>query len=50
MSITAYRGWPDTTTYLNYTDKINYSKMNNEIEAEKKRQLQQKAQQQGSAF
>ena len=50
ISITAYRGWPDTTTYLNYTDKINYSKMNNEIEAEKKRQLQQKVQQQGSAF
>ena len=50
ISITAYRGWPDTTTYLNFKDKINYSKMNTEIEAEQKRQLQQKVQQQGSAF
>lgn len=50
MSVTAYRGWPDTTTYLNYKDKTNYSKMNTEIEAEQKRQLQQKAQQQSGAF
>ncbi|MFH7354326.1 hypothetical protein [Acinetobacter bereziniae] len=50
MSITAYRGWPDTTTYLNYKDKTNYSKMNNEIDVEEKRQFQQKAQQQQSAF
>ncbi|MDO5544150.1 MAG: hypothetical protein Q4F77_12750 [Acinetobacter sp.] len=50
MSITAYRGWPDTTTYLNYKDKVNYSKMNAEIENEQKRQLKQKAQQQSSAF
>jgi hypothetical protein len=50
MSITAYRGWPDTTTFLQFKDKTNYSKMNNEIEVEKKRQFQQKAQQQQSAF
>ena len=50
MSITAYRGWPDTTTFLQFKDKTNYSKMNNEIDAEEKRQFQQKAQQQQSAF
>lgn len=50
MSITAYRGWPDTTTFLQFKDKMNYSKMNNEIEAEEKHQFQQKAQEQGSAF
>lgn len=50
MSITAYRGWPDTTTYLNFKDKTNYSKMSAEIDAENKRQFQQKAQQQRSAF
>ena len=50
MSITAYRGWPDTTTYLNFKDKTNYSKMSAEIDAENKRRFQQKAQQQRSAF
>ena len=50
MSIRAYRGWPDTTTFLQFKDKTNYSKMNNEIEVENKRQFQQKAQQQQSAF
>jgi len=50
MSITTYRGWPDTTTFLQFKDKTNYSKMNNEIEVEKKRQFQQKSQQQGAAF
>lgn len=50
MSILVYRGWPDTTTYLQFKDKSNYSKMNSEIDAEKKRQFQQKAQQQQSAF
>lgn len=50
MSIRAYRGWPDTTTFLQFKDKTNYSKMNTEIEAEDKRQFQQKAEQQRSAF
>ena len=50
MSIRAYRGWPDTTTFLQFKDKTNYSKMDAEIDVENKRQFQQKAQQQGSAF
>jgi len=35
---------------LNFKDKTNYSKMSAEIDAENKRQFQQKAQQQQSAF
>lgn len=50
MNITVSRGWPDTTTYLNFKDKTNYSKMDAEVDAEKNRQLKQKAQEQHSAF
>lgn len=27
MAITVYRGWPDTTTFLQIKDKVSYSKM-----------------------
>lgn len=50
MNIIVYRGWPDTTTYLNIKDKNNYTKMNAEIMTEEKRQFQQKAKQQQIAF
>lgn len=50
MSIVVYRGWPDTTTYLRIKDGANLIKMNNEINAEKQRQLKQKAIQQQAAF
>lgn len=49
-NIVVYRGWPDTTTYLSIKDKTSYAKMNAEIAAEEKRQFQQKAKQQQSAF
>lgn len=49
-NIVVYRGWPDTTTYLNIKDKANYTKLQTEISAEENRQFQQKAKQQQSAF
>ncbi|WP_288385450.1 hypothetical protein, partial [uncultured Acinetobacter sp.] len=50
MAIVVYRGWPDSTTYLQIKDKASYSKMKAEIDAQDKKQLQQKAKQQQAAF
>lgn len=50
MVITVYRGWPDTTTYLEFKDKQNVIKLNQEVDAEKRRQFQEKAQEQSNAF
>lgn len=50
MAIVVYRGWPDTTTYLQIKDKTNYEKMNAEIKSEQQRQYQQKSRQQHAAF
>ena len=50
MAIIVYRGWPDTTTFLQIKDKANFSKMNAEINAQEKKQFQQKAKQQQAAF
>jgi len=37
VSIKVYRGWPDTTTYLRFTDAAAEKQMNAEMEAEKPR-------------
>ncbi|GAA4021642.1 hypothetical protein [Actimicrobium antarcticum] len=50
MQITVSRGWPETTTYLNFTDSSARNQMNAEIDAEKKAQVAQKAKAQSKAF
>lgn len=50
MAIVVYRGWPDTTTFLQIKDKATYSKMKAEMDAQDKKQLQRKAKQQQAAF
>jgi hypothetical protein len=50
MFIEVSRGWPDTTTYLNYIDSSANKQMNVEIDAEKKAQATQKAKAQSKAF
>lgn len=50
MQIEVSRGWPDTTTYLRFSDTAAYSLMNAEINTEKKSQEQQKAKAQSKAF
>ncbi|GLQ91995.1 hypothetical protein [Dyella acidisoli] len=50
MSITVRRGWPDTTTYLYYIDAAEDRVMQTEVDAEKRRQLQQKARAQNQAY
>lgn len=50
MAIVVYRGWPDTTTFLQIKDKMSYNKMKAEMDAQEKKQFQQKAKQQQAAF
>lgn len=50
MAIVVYRGWPDTTTFLQIKDKMSYNKMKAEMDAQEKKQFQQKAKQQQVAF
>jgi hypothetical protein len=50
MQITVSRGWPDTTTYLLFTDAATNSQMLAEIEAHKKADATQKAKAQTKAF
>ncbi|WP_322995584.1 hypothetical protein [Castellaniella sp.] len=50
MKIEVSRGWPDTTTYLAFIDNAANQAMDAEIDAERKRQKQQKAQAQSKAF
>lgn len=50
MKIIVYRGWPDTTTYLQFKEPTHFNKMNAEIKAQEQREFQQKAKQQHAAF
>ncbi|WP_288383897.1 hypothetical protein [uncultured Acinetobacter sp.] len=50
MAIVVYRGWPDSTTCLEIKDKASYSKMKVEMDAQDKKQFQQKAKQQQALF
>lgn len=50
MTIVVYRGWPDTTTFLQIKDKASDNKMKAEMDVQEKKQFQQKAKQQQAAF
>lgn len=50
MYIKVSRGWPDTTTYLSYVDKITYAQMQSEMAAEKTKENHEKAKAQSNAF
>lgn len=50
MQIEVSRGWPDTTTYLSFTDSAAYNQMLAEIDAEKKAQATQQVKAQSKAF
>lgn len=50
MQIEVSRGWPDTTTYLSFTDSAAYNQMRAEIDAEKKAQATQQVKAQSKAF
>lgn len=50
MEILVSRDWPDTTTYLDYIDLAARKAMETEIAAEKRRQAQQSANRQDSAY
>lgn len=50
MQIEVSRGWPDTTTYLSFTDSGAYKQMLAEIDAEKKAQAAQQVKAQSKAF
>ena len=50
MLITVTRGWPDTTTYLDYEDTANYRQLKAEMAAEKKAEEHQQVKNQGNAF
>jgi hypothetical protein len=50
MQIEVSRGWPDTTTYLSFTDSSAYNQMRAEIDAEKQAQVTQQAKAQSKAF
>jgi hypothetical protein len=50
LTIHVSRGWPDTTTYLTYKDSAAYSRLKSEMNAQDKKQAQQKAAAQSQAF
>jgi len=50
MQVEVSRGWPDTTTYLSFTDSGAYKQMLAEIDAEKKAQAAQQVKAQSKAF
>jgi hypothetical protein len=50
VTITVYRGWPDTTTYLRFSDADAEKQMNSEIEDTKNAQTREKAKSQSHAF
>ena len=50
VSIKVYRGWPQTTTYLRFSDSAAENQMTAEIKAEKAAQTRQKAASQSQAF
>ncbi len=50
MQVVVSRGWPDTTTFLQFIDSSSRRQMNAEIDAEKNAQATQKAKSQSKAF
>ena len=50
MQVVVSRGWPDTTTFLEFVDLSARRQMNAEIDAEKNAQVTQKAKSQSKAF
>jgi len=50
MQIEVSRGWPDTTTFLRFTDSFAYAQMRAEIDSEENAQATQKAKNQSKAF
>ena len=50
MVVEVSRGWPDTTTYLSFSDTANLSTMNAEMDATQRSNTEQKAKAQGRAF
>lgn len=50
MHIVVHRGWPDTTTYLDYIDVASEAFVKLEMDAAKKAELKTKAKKQSSAF
>lgn len=50
MQVIVSRGWPDTTTFLQFIDSSANRQMNTEMEAEKNMQVTQKAKSQSNAF
>ncbi len=50
MRIDVKRGWPDTTTYLDYKDTSTYQQMSAEIDAQKSAVEKQQQQSQNRAF
>ncbi|OJX31318.1 MAG: hypothetical protein BGO74_00145 [Burkholderiales bacterium 68-12] len=50
MSIRVARGWPDTTTYLTFTDQTSYAEMKAEQDADKQAEEKSKAKAQTKAF
>lgn len=50
MAIHVKRGWPDTTTYLSFTDQAAYAELQNEMQESNKIQEKAKAKQQTKAF
>lgn len=50
MRVKVWRGWPDTTTYLDLTDIPNKNHMDDQIQSQKAQQQKQQAKQQSNAF
>jgi len=50
VTIKVYRGWPDTTTYLRFSDRDAEGRMNAEMKANDAAQTRQKAKAQSGAF
>lgn len=50
MQIAVHRGWPDTTTYLDYIDVASEAFVKLEMDAARKAELKAKAKRQGNAF
>ncbi len=50
MQIRVWRGWPQTTTYLDLVDVSNYSKMKQQMQVQKEKEEAKQAQSHSNAF
>lgn len=50
MEVEVTRGWPDTTTYLTLEDRVNWARMNMQMQRDEAQRTRQKAAHDGSAF